>query len=86
MLNACGTIPTDPYRIDEFTYEETGQYSYLWTAGKLLPNIDFADYAIIVRIDDINIPEEYLPPVDRAPYESHLIAIPAGKHTVRIIY
>ena len=85
LLNACATLPIDPYQIDGFMYQETDQMSYLWTTGAVFGS-DFADFAIILKIDDVNIPQEYLPPVKLAPRESHLIAIPAGEHTVTIIY
>jgi hypothetical protein len=85
LLNACSTTP---HRIDKFTYQETGQMSYLWTSGLDHYGIDFDlyDYAFIVKIDGFNIPLDYLPSEGSAPIGLYLFEIPAGKHVIEIIY
>jgi len=87
LLNACATPhPVTPVRIPDLAYPDTGQNAYLWTVGRRSLALDEPDYAIITRINDVNIPDEYLPSAPGEPWFTWLLEIPAGKHTIEIVY
>ena len=88
LLNACVTTPVAPVRIPDLAYPDTGQNAYLWTVGtRSLGFMDQRDYAYIARINDVNIPDEYVPDEwGVEPYYTWLLEIPAGKHTIEIVY
>lgn len=88
LLNACVTNPVTPVRIPDLAYPDTGQNAYLWTAGRRSLGFgDPWDYAYIARINDVNIPDEYVPDEWGAdPLFTWLLEIPAGKHTIEIVY
>jgi len=44
------------------------------------------DFATVIRINDVNVPDEYLPGAGEPPYYSWLLEIPAGKHVIEILY
>lgn len=90
LCNACSTLPSDPFRLDHITAQDTSKESCLWTSG-IDPRdpdnaLDLRDYAIIVRINDTDLPQDYLPPGKSIPYEARLLAVPAGKHDITIMY
>lgn len=98
LLSACVSIPNPnepPVRISDFTYQDAGQNAYLWTSGsrwgKGIFNKDgfflnLADFATITRINNVNVPDEYLPKAGELPLYSWLLEIPAGKHVIEILY
>lgn len=87
LLNACVTHPVTPVRIPDLAYPDTGQNAYLWTVGtRSLGFMDQRDYAYITRINDVNIPDEYLPSAYVEPSLTWILEIPAGKHTIEIVY
>jgi hypothetical protein len=64
-----------------------GQNAYLWTSGySLLSTSNLRDYATITQIDDVKIPNVYLPRSGDPPGSSSLLEIPAGQHVIEILY
>jgi len=90
LLNACVSIPNPnepPVRLSDLTYQDTDQNAYLWTSGtNEWKRFDLADFATVIRIDDVNVPNEYLPEAGMPPLYSWLLEIPAGKHVIEILY
>ncbi len=87
LLNACATTPNvTPVRIPDLAYLDTSQNAYLWTSGERSGFGNSPDYATITRIDDVNIPAEYLSWAGIEPVFTWLLKIPAGKHVIEILY
>ncbi len=90
LLNACETKPNPnepPVRLSGLSYQDTNDTAYIWTSGATTDgSIGDADFATITRIDDINVPDEYLPEAGKGPYYTWLLEIPIGKHTAEILF
>ncbi len=88
LLNACVSIPPNepPIRLSDLTYQDTDQNAYLWTSGLRGVGFFVDDNATITRINDINVPDEYLPEAGAPPYSSWLLEIPAGEHVIEILH
>jgi len=88
LLNACATTPNvTPVRIPDLTYQDKDQSAYIWTFGLRMSGLfNRPDYAIIIRIDDVNIPDKYLTKGGNFFNISWLLEIPAGEHIVEILY
>ena len=91
LLNACESIPNPnepPVRLSGLSNQDTNQFAYIWTSGTTTEGSIGGDfyYASITKIDDINVPDEYLPEAGRAPSYSWLLEIPVGKHTAEILF
>ena len=87
LLSACVSIPNPnepPVRLSDLSYQDTNQNAYLWISGYRSEGM--TDYATVIRIDDVNVPDEYLPGAGEPPYYSWLLEIPAGKHVIEILY
>jgi hypothetical protein len=90
LLNACESKPNPnepPVRLSGLSYQDTTHIAYIWTSGSTWDGSigQNYDYATITRIDDINVPDEYLPEEGKFPYYTWLLEIPVGKHTVEIL-
>jgi hypothetical protein len=86
LLNACAAQPTTPFRIPNIRYPDTGQNAYLWSSGSRIYVFELSDYATITKVDDADVPSEFLPSSGGLPKTSYLLKIPVGKHTVQISY
>ena len=99
LLSACISIPNPnepPVRLSGLSYQDTNDTAYIWTSGTTVDESFFGEvdgsigvdyyYATITKIDDINVPDEYLPRVGKLPYWTWLLEIPVGKHTVEILH
>lgn len=95
LLNACGTAPScgTPCRITGINFHDTDQPAYLWTSGTRLgrasdPNhfFNLSDYATVIRIDHVKVPDEFIPRASEIVLNSWLLEIPAGQHEIEILY
>ncbi len=92
LLSACGTASVTPIRMSDTVFSDVGQSAYVWTSGwtqqpKFI-NLFWSlrDYATITRIDDVNVPDSFLPSERNEPLFAWLLEIPAGSHNVEIVY
>ena len=90
QLGGCAATlaPVTPLLLPKVKYGDAHESSYFWTAG-LSPkksSFDLRDYAVITRINDVEIPWEIVPSMGGAPFYNRLVEFPASELSVEILY
>jgi hypothetical protein len=86
-LTACATPPTVPSRpLPAASYVDAAPLAYLWSAGKVRqPLFSMQDYAVVTRIDGIEVPDSFVPSAGMEPLFAWGMEIPAGRHVVELL-
>lgn len=85
VLSGCMAQP-DSRPLPAEAYENSTTPAYLWSAGMSEePLLSMQDYAVLTRIDGVDVPSRFIPTAGFAPGAAWRFEIPAGSHVVEVL-